>query len=388
MLRGVARLRGIEGINALLDAAHVEHAGRLLHFCDKRLVTRHETRLSDDRARAKARVRMVEMGEEGLYASIGAFDLRALCLTREQVAYADPVADAVLALQALGGTLLVLAGTQAQKSQWLAPILTGRAMAAFAMTEPEAGSDAAAMRTTAKRDGTGWVIDGEKHLISNAGIAEVYFVFAVTTPGAGSRGISLFVVPAETPGLVYAGAQELAAPHPLGRIRLESCRVGDDALLGEVDRGFKLGMMTLDRVRPSVGAAACGIAARALVEALQHASTRRQFGEPLASFQIVREKLGRMAGELEAARLLVYRAAWQADHHHGRITLDAAMAKSVATETAQRIVDEAVQILGGQGVLVGNPVELLYRAVRALRIYEGTTEIQRLIIAAALLEEV
>jgi alkylation response protein AidB-like acyl-CoA dehydrogenase len=388
MLRGVARLRGIEGINALLDAAHVELAGRLLHFCDKRLVTRHETPLSDDRARAKARVRMVEMGEEGLYTAIGAFDLRALCLTREQVAYADPVADAVLALQALGGTLLVLAGTEAQKSQWLAPILTGRAMAAFAMTEPEAGSDAAAMRTTAKRDGTGWVIDGEKHLISNAGIAEVYFVFAVTTPGAGSRGISLFVVPAETPGLVYAGAQELAAPHPLGRIRLESCRVGDDALLGEVDRGFKLGMMTLDRVRPSVGAAACGIAARALVEALQHASTRRQFGEPLASFQIVREKLGRMAGELEAARLLVYRAAWQADHHHGRITLDAAMAKSVATETAQRIVDEAVQILGGQGVLVGNPVELLYRAVRALRIYEGTTEIQRLIIAAALLEEV
>lgn len=388
MLRGAARLRGIEGINAFLDAPHVELAGRLVQFCDKRLLARHEKPLSDDRARAKARVRMVEMGEEELYEPIAASDLRALCLTREQVAYGDPLADAVLALQALGGTMLVLAGTEAQRAEWLRPVLTGRAMAAFAMTEPEAGSDVAAMRTTARRDGAGWVIEGEKHLISNAGIAEVYLVFAVTTPEARSRGISVFIVPSDTEGFVYTGAQELAAPHPLGRIRFEGCRVGADALLGEVDQGFKLGMMTLDRVRPSVGAAACGMAARALVEALQHASTRRQFGEPLASFQIVREKLGRMAAELEAARLLVYRAAWQVDHHHGRITLEAAMAKSVATETAQRIVDEAVQILGGQGVLVGNPVELLYRAVRALRIYEGTTEIQRLIIAGTLLEEV
>jgi acyl-CoA dehydrogenase len=210
----------------------------------------------------------------------------------------------------------------------------------------------------------------------------------VTTPGAGSRGISLFIVPSETTGFVYAGPQELAASHPLGRIRFERCRVGDDALLGEVDGGFKLGMMTLDRVRPSVGAAACGMAARALVEALRHASTRKQFGEPLANFQIVREKLGRMASELEAARLLVYRAAWQLDHHDARITLEAAMAKSVATEAAQVIIDEAVQILGGRGVIVGNPVERLYRAVRALRIYEGTTEILRLIIAGALLEEV
>jgi alkylation response protein AidB-like acyl-CoA dehydrogenase len=243
------------------------------------------------------------------------------------------------------------------------------------------------MQTTARRDGDGWIIDGEKHLISNAGIADLYLVFAVTSPGAGSRGISLFIVPADTPGLVFAGAQVLAAPHPLGRIRFDSCRVGSDALLGERDAGFKLGMMTLDRVRPSVGAAACGLAARALVEALQHASTRRQFGEPLASFQLVREKLGRMATELEAARLLVYRAAWQRDHHDARITLEAAMAKSFATEAAQRVIDEAVQIAGGQGVLVGNPIERLYRAVRALRIYEGATEIQRLIIAGALLEE-
>jgi len=387
MLRGVARLRGIEGINAFLEAAHVELAGRLVHFCDTQLAA-HDEALSDDRARESARARLTAMGDAGLYAAIGASNLRALCLTREQVAYADPLADAVLALQALGGTPLVLAGTEAQRSRWLRPILEGRCMAAFAMSEPDAGSDVAAMRTTARRDGGDWVIDGEKHLISNAGIADVYLVFAVTTPGAGSRGISLFIVPSETRGFVYAGPQQLAAPHPLGRIRFEGCRVGTDALLGEADHGFKVGMKTLDRVRPSVGAAACGMAARALVEALQHASTRRQFGEPLASFQIVREKLGRMAAELEAARLLVYRAAWHVDHHDARITLEAAMAKSVATEAAQHIVDEAVQILGGRGVLVGNPVERLYRAVRALRIYEGTTEIQRLIIAGALLEEV
>ncbi|MGH9346954.1 MAG: acyl-CoA dehydrogenase family protein [Vicinamibacterales bacterium] len=387
MLRGVARLRGIEAINAFLDARHVELAGRLVHFCDTRLAGDAEPD-SDDEARRAARARLRLMGEAGWYGPIGASDLRALCLTREQVAFADPLADAVLALQALGGTPLVLAGTEAQRAKWLDPILTGRAMAAFAMSEPDAGSDVAAMRTTARREGSGWVLDGEKHLISNAGIADVYLVFAVTTPGAGSRGISLFIVPADAPGLIYAGPQVLAAPHPLGRIRLEGCTVGNDALLGERDGGFKLGMTTLDRVRPSVGAAACGMAARALVEALQHASTRTQFGAPLASLQLVRDKLGRMASELEASRLLVYRAAWQRDHHDARITLEAAMAKGVATEAAQHVVDEAVQIFGGRGVLVGNPAERLYRAVRALRIYEGATEVQRLIIAGALLEEV
>jgi len=255
------------------------------------------------------------------------------------------------------------------------------------MTEPEAGSDVAAMQTRARPDGSGWVLEGEKHLISNAGIADLYLVFAVTTPGAGSRGISLFAVPGDADGVVFEGPQVLAAPHPLGRIRLEACHVPGDALLGERDAGFKLGMMTLDRVRPSVGAAACGMAARALVETLQHASTRHQFGEPLASFQLVREKIGRMATELEAARLLVYRAAWEKDHGEARITLEAAMAKSFATEAAQQVIDEAIQVAGGRGVLVGHPVERLYRAVRALRIYEGATEIQRLIIAGELLKE-
>ena len=387
MLRGVARLRGIEAVNPLLDAAHAQLASRLTGYCETRLAARPEAR-TDDEARREARALVTAMGEAGLYAPIAASDLRALCLTRELVAAASPLADAVLALQALGATPFVLAGTEAQRRRWLDAIASGRAMAAFAMTEPEAGSDVAAMRTTARRDGAGWVIDGGKHLISNAGIADVYLVFAVTTPGAGSRGISLFVVPGDAAGLVFEGPQLLAAPHPLGRIRFDACRVEGDALLGEPDAGFKLGMMTLDRVRPSVGAAACGMAARALVEALEHAATRTQFGEPLAGFQLVREKLGRMATELEAARLLVYRAAWQRDHHEGRITLEAAMAKSFATETAQRVVDDAVQILGGRGVVVGSASERLYRAVRALRIYEGATDIQRLIVAGAMLEQV
>ena len=258
-------------------------------------------------------------------------------------------------------------------------------MAGFAMTEPAAGSDVAAMQTSARRDGTSWVLDGEKHLISNAGIADVYVVFARTSADAGSRGISAFLTPADAPGLRFDGAQVLAAPHPLGRLRFDACRLPGDALLGQVDAGFKLGMMALDRIRPTVGAAACGMAARALDEAAKHAQTRRQFGQAIGSFQLIREKLGRMSTELRASRLLVYHAAWTKDRGAPRITVEAAMAKSYATEAAQRVVDEAVQIVGGAGVLVGHPVERLYRSVRALRIYEGATEIHRLIIADALL---
>jgi acyl-CoA dehydrogenase len=384
MLRGVARLTGVEAINALLDARHIEHAAYVTHFCDQHLAKRDSVE-TDDEGRREARTLVREMGGAGLYRAIGTSDLRAFCLTRERVSAASPLADAVLALQALGGTPFVLAGSEAQRDAWLDRILTGRVMTAFAMTEPEAGSDVAAMQTTARQEGGGWVLDGEKHLITNAGIADLYLVFAVTTPGRGSRGISVFLVPGDAKGLTFAGPQLLAAPHPLGRIELDGCRVPADALLGERDAGFKLGMMTLDRVRPSVGAAACGMAARALVETLQHASTRKQFGGPLASFQLVREKIGRMATELEAARLLVYRAAWQKDHGEPRITLEAAMAKSYATEAAQHIIDDAIQIAGGRGVLVGHPVERLYRAIRALRIYEGATDIQRLIIAGELL---
>jgi acyl-CoA dehydrogenase len=258
-------------------------------------------------------------------------------------------------------------------------------MGAFAMTELEAGSDVASMATTARRDDDDWVLDGEKSFISNAGIADFYTVFAQTEPGTGSKGIACFVIPADTAGLEFASAQVLSAPHPLGEIRFDGCRVPAYACLAGPGDGFKLGLATLDLLRATVGAAACGMAARALEEAIAHALDRRQFGEPLAEFQLVREKLARMATDLAASRLLVYRAAWTKDRGAERVTLESAMAKAHATEAAQRVIDDAVQILGGRGVLADHPVDRLYRSVRALRIYEGTTEIQHLVIAGQLL---
>jgi acyl-CoA dehydrogenase len=371
---------------AFLDEEHVRLAAAVATWTRDHLRDRPEP-LADADARREARLLLTDLGAAGWFSTIERQQLRALCLVRDTVAGASPLADAVIALQALGGTPIVLAGSEEQRRRWLPSILDGTAMTAFAMTEPEAGSDVAAMQTTARRDAPGWVLDGEKHLISNAGIADLYVVFAVTSPGKGSRGISAFLVPADTAGLEFAGAQPMAAAHPLGRLRFRGCRIPADALLGDADRGFQLGMTTLDRLRPTVGAAACGIAARALDEAVSRAASRRQFGQPLGNLQLVREKLGRMATELQASRLLVYHAAWTKDRGADRITVEAAMAKSYATEAAQRIVDEAIQILGGAGVLLGNPVERLYRAVRALRIYEGATEVQRLIIGGALLKE-
>ncbi|MXX72373.1 MAG: acyl-CoA dehydrogenase, partial [Gemmatimonadetes bacterium] len=218
----------------------------------------------------------------------------------------------------------------------------------------------------------------------NAGIADFYMVFASTDPGAGTPGISCFVVPADAPGLEFVGAQVMSAPHPLGEIRFRGCRVPAGALLGEVGAGFRTGMAALDRLRPTVAAAACGMAGRALWEAVQHARRRQQFGKPLGSFQLIQEKLAESATELTAGRLLTYRAAWEKDRGAARITVEAAMAKAFSTEAAQRIVDRSVQVLGGRGVLASHPVEHLYRSVRALRIYEGTTEIQHLIIGGAL----
>ena len=371
-------------VAAFLEPGHVDHLARVLEWSVEHLLDRPEP-ADDVTGRRDARELLMVLGRGGWFRAIAAQDLRALCLTREVIAAMSPLADAVVALQGLGGIPLVLAGTDAQRARWLPGISDGRIMAGFAMTEPAAGSDVAALQTTATRDGAGWRLDGEKHLISNAGIADVYIVFARTSPGQGSRGVSAFLVPADAPGLTFAGPQVLAAPHPLGRLRFDSCRVASDALVGELDRGFKLGMMALDRLRPTVGAAAIGMGARALDEATSHAVTRHQFGQPISSFQLIREKLGRMATELRASRLLVYHAAWTKDRGAERISVEAAMAKSYATEAAQRIVDDAVQIVGGLGVLVGHPVERLYRSVRALRIYEGATDIQRLIIADALI---
>jgi acyl-CoA dehydrogenase len=372
-------------IRAFLDPALFTLAGQVTAFANRELDSDPEP-ADDAAARSHARLLLARLGAAGWYAPIAEQHLRACCLVREALAAASPLADAVFALQALGTLPIVLAGSEDLKHRWLPGVLAGTAMAAFAMTEPEAGSDVGAIATTAQRDGSEYVLNGKKTLISNAGIADFYVVFASTDPSAGSKGLSAFVVPADTPGFRFVRALTLSAPHPLGDIAFDNARVPAGCRLGSEGDGFRLGLSTLDRLRPTVGAAACGMAERALAESLRHAGTRRQFGAPLAANQLIQEKLARMATDLAAARLLVYRAAWEKDHGTERITLEAAMAKSFATEAAQRIVDDAVQILGGRGVLAAHPVDRLYRSVRSLRIYEGTTEIQQLVIAGQLLK--
>jgi acyl-CoA dehydrogenase len=372
-------------IRTLLEPRHTTLAERASAFAAGEIAPRAEP-ADDAAARTEARTLLGMLGAGGWLQPIFDLDLRACCLLREALGQASPLADAVFALQGLGTTPILLAGSPAQRERWLGPIAQGAVMTAFAMTEPEAGSDVGGIATTARRDGSGYVLDGGKTLISNAGIADLYVVFASTDRAKGTKGISCFLVPADTTGLRFARAQVLSAPHPLGEVAFERCRVPADALLGEEGRGYGLGLAALDRLRPTVAAAACGMAARALAESLDHVKRRRQFGKPLAQFQLVQQKLARMATELAAARLLTYRAAYEKDQGQERITSEAAMAKSFATEMAQRAVDDAVQLVGGLGVLAEHPVERLYRAVRALRIYEGTTEIQQLIIAGELLK--
>lgn len=371
-------------VRTFLELDHLALAEQVGAFARDTIARRPEP-VDDAAARVEARALLRLLGDGDWLKPIFELDLRGCCLMREALGEASPLADAVFALQGLGTTPLLLHGTEAQKVRWLGPISAGKVMTAFAMTEPEAGSDVANITTTARRDGTGYILDGGKTLISNAGIADLYTVFASTDRSKGPKGISCFLVPADAPGLRFAGAQVLSAPHPLGDLAFEGCRVPADALLGEEGRGFGIGLAALDRLRPTVAAAACGMAARALAEALAHVKRRQQFGKPLAEFQLVQQKLARMATELTAARLLVYRAAYEKDQGQARITSEAAMAKSFATEMAQRAVDDAVQLIGGRGALADHPVDRLYRAVRALRIYEGTTEIQQLIIAGEML---
>ena len=372
-------------IRTFLEPRHTALAERAGAFAKDEISPRPEP-AEDTDGRREARALLGLFGTGGWLKPIFELDLRGCCLTREALAEASPLADAVFALQGLGTTPILLGGSQVQKERWLGLIADGKVMTAFAMTEPEAGSDVAGIATTARRDGAGYVLDGTKHLISNAGIADLYVVFATTDRAKGSKGISCFLVPADTPGLRFVGPQVMSAPHPLGEIAFENCRLPADALLGAEGRGYGLGLATLERLRPTVAAAACGMAARALAESLAHVKQRQQFGKPLAQFQLVQQKLARMATDLTAARLLTYRAAYEKDHAQERITSEAAMAKSFATEMAQRAVDDAVQLIGGLGVLAHHPVDRLYRAVRALRIYEGTTEIQQLIIAGELLK--
>jgi acyl-CoA dehydrogenase len=372
-------------IRTFLEPHHTPFAERATGFAMGEIAQRPEP-VEDTDARREARALLGLLGAGGWLQPILDLDLRGCCLMREALGEASPLADAVFALQGLGTTPILLGGSPAQKDRWLGPIAQGKVMTAFAMTETEAGSDVAGISTTARREGTGYALDGAKTLISNAGIADLYIVFASTDRAKGAKGISCFLVPGDALGLRFVGAQVLSAPHPLGEMAFEDCRVPADALLGAEGRGYGLGLAALDRLRPTVAAAACGMAARALAESLVHVKQREQFGKPLAQFQLVQQKLARMATDLTAARLLTYRAAYEKDQGQERITSEAAMAKSFATEMAQRAVDDAVQLIGGRGVLASHPVERLYRAVRALRIYEGTTEIQQLIIAGELLK--
>ncbi|OON62519.1 acyl-CoA dehydrogenase [Massilia sp. KIM] len=316
-------------------------------------------------------------------------DTRAICLIREILARHAGLADFAFAMQGLGSGAISLFGSEEQKAAYLPRVARGEAIAAFALSEPQAGSDVAAMRCAARREGGDWILDGEKTWISNGGIADFYVVFARSGEGGGengrgSRGISAFIVDADAPGLRIAERIEVIAPHPLARLSFEGCRVPAARMIGEEGQGFKIAMATLDVFRTSVAAAALGFARRALDEALAHAQARPMFGQRLADFQLTQAKLAQMATDIDAAALLTYRAAWMRDQGR-KVTREAAMAKLTATESAQRVIDAAVQLFGGQGVQSGKVVESLYREIRALRIYEGASEVQLLIIARELL---
>jgi acyl-CoA dehydrogenase len=316
-----------------------------------------------------------------------AIDSRAVCLARETLAWSDGLADFAFAMQGLGSGAIGLAGSPELRAAVLPRVRSGEWLAAFALSEKEAGSDVAAMSCAARRDGEHYVIDGEKTWISNGGIADVYTLFARTGEAPGARGVSAFVVFPDDPGFSIAERIDVIAPHPLATLRLESCRIPDSRLLGASGGGFKLAMQTLDIFRASVAAAALGFARRALDEALDHTRRRKIFGGTLADLQMTQAALGDMATEIDAAALLTYRAAWRRDVQKLSTTREAAMAKMTATETAQRVIDRAVQMFGARGVSRGEIVESLYREIRALRIYEGATEVQRLIVAREMMKQ-
>jgi acyl-CoA dehydrogenase len=309
-------------------------------------------------------------------------DVRTLCLARETLAWNDSLADFAFAMQGLGTGSISLFGTDALRSKYLPPVREGRHIAAFALSEPEAGSDVSALATTAVKDGRDHIrLNGIKTWISNGGIADHYVVFARTSEGPGAKGLSAFVVDADIPGLSIAGRIEVIAPHPLATLRFADCRVPLVNRLGGPGEGFKVAMATLDVFRSTVAAAALGLARRAFDEAVDRAASRELFGALLSDMQMTQASIAESASDIDAAALLIYRAAWHKDCGADRITRESSMAKLFATEMAQRVIDRAVQLFGGNGVRVGSKVEALYREIRALRIYEGATEVQKLIVA-------
>ncbi|MCW5653884.1 acyl-CoA dehydrogenase [Hydrogenophaga sp.] len=318
--------------------------------------------------------------------ALARLDSRALVILRETLAFHSPLADFAFAMQGLGSGAITLAGSPAQQAAYLPDVAAGRKIAAFALSEPDAGSDVAAMTTFASRGAQGWRLSGSKTWISNGDLADFYVVFAKTDPQAGSRGISAFIVDAGRRGLDSSEHIHVMAPHPLATLRLQDCALQEEALLGPLHGGFKLAMQTLDIFRASVAAAALGMARRAFAEAVAHARHRRMFGQSLADFQLTQARLGEMSALIDAAALLTYRAAWQRDCSGtggagtAAYTAAAASAKLTATENAQRVIDMALQMFGGRGVQVGNKIESLYRDIRSLRIYEGASEVQLLIL--------
>ncbi len=348
---------------------------------------------SDDRAACKEWVQRLGAAgwlrycvPEAHGGALPALDSRALVILRETLAYHSPLADFAFAMQGLGSGAITLAGTPAQRAHHLPAVASGDQIAAFALSEPEAGSDVAAMALRATPTASGWTLNGQKTWISNGGMADFYVVFAKTEPDAGARGISAFIVNADAPGLDSSAHIQVMAPHPLATLTFTDCPVGSDALVGSVNGGFKLAMQTLDIFRASVAAAALGMARRAFAEAVAHAKTRKMFGQTLADFQLTQARLGEMSALIDAAAMLTYRAAWMRDRSSANgagtpaYTAAAASAKLTATENAQRVIDMALQMFGGRGVQVGQTIEHLYRDIRSLRIYEGASEVQLLIL--------
>jgi acyl-CoA dehydrogenase len=337
-------------------------------------------------ARSLGEAGLLDAAVAPLDGDASAIDSRSVCLARETLAYHDGLADFAFAMQGLGSGAVAIAGSDKQRRLVLPKVRSGEWLAAFALSEREAGSDVAAMTCTAREDGNGYCLDGEKTWISNGGIAHVYTLFARTGEAPGARGISAFLVFPDDPGFSIAERIDVMAPHPLATLRFEGCRLPADRRLGGPGEGFKIAMRTLDIFRASVAAAALGFARRAFDEALAHAKSRKMFGATLADLQLTQAALGDMATDIDAAALLTYRAAWRRDVQKLPTTAEAAMAKMIATETAQRVIDRALQMFGGRGVRRGEIVESLYREIRALRIYEGATEVQKLIVARELIK--
>ncbi|HXC25762.1 MAG TPA: acyl-CoA dehydrogenase family protein [Gemmatimonadaceae bacterium] len=360
------------------------------HAGDETLMTAESSSKGRNALDSACRTLVKQLGDGGwlrhvvpkAYGGVGeTLDVRTLCLARETLASFSGLADFTFAMQGLGGGPIALFGSDALKQRYLPRIATGDAIAAFAISEAQAGSDVAAMRTTARREGEGYIIDGEKTWISNAGIADHYVVFC-RLEGDDPKAYIALVVDAGTAGFEVTARIDVTAPHPLGTLTFQGCRVAADAVVGRPGKGLAVALGTLDVFRSTVGAAALGLARRALDEAIRHVTTRQAFGDPLSEFQLTRTKIADMATAIDASALLIYRAAWTRDTGAERITREAAMAKWYATEAAQRVIDHAIQLLGARGVVAGAPVEQLYREIRALRIYEGTSEIQQMVIAS------